>query len=256
MLMCVDIANTDISLALFQDEQVAAHWRLQTEAGRTADEYALQLRVLLAQARVAPGAISGMIIASVVPALTAVWAELGKRLTKQPPLVVGPGVKTGLQIRREAPRQLGADRVANAVAAKATYRCPLCVVDFGSTLTFDVLDSSGAYLGHIIAPGLAMSAAALDRDTAQLPLAALQRPEHLIGRNTSESMQAGLVFGFASLVEGIVQRLQGELGPDLGIIATGHHASLIMQETALPHTLNPWLTLQGLRLIWQMNRGE
>ncbi|NOZ48594.1 MAG: type III pantothenate kinase [Chloroflexi bacterium] len=253
MLLCIDISNADISVGLLRQEKVVAHWRLESHGGRTSDEYSLQLHLLLAQQRIAAQEIDGMVLASVVPALTPVWTALGERLLGKSPLVVGAGIKTGLQIRREAPRQLGADRVANAVAARALHPCPLVVVDFGSTTTFDVLGTDGAYLGHVIAPGLAMSAAALSRDTAQLPVAVLQRPPRVIGRNTIESIQSGLVFGFVGLVEGVVSRLQAEQETPMQVIATGPQAQLIVAETDVFDALEPWLTLTGLRLIWEMN---
>ncbi len=254
MLLCVDISNVAVSLGLFAGEKLRAQWRLQAQKGRPADEYALQLHALLAQAGL-ESAPQAAILASVAPALTPVWTEVCRRAVGQPPLIVGVGVKTGVRIRREAPRQLGADRVANAAAAKALFGGPVCVVDCGTTLTFDALDAEGDYLGHAIAPGLHMAADALGAGAAQLAAIPLVRPERAIGRNTTESMQSGLLFGFAGLVEGMVARFRQELGEGMRVIATGEDAALIAAETPVIERVEPWLTLIGLRLIWEMNRG-
>ncbi|RME43648.1 MAG: type III pantothenate kinase [Chloroflexi bacterium] len=253
MLLCVDIANEDINLGLFDGERLAAHWRLETQIGRTEDEYGVMLAALYRQAELETRETEAAIIASVVPPLLPVWQQVCRRLAGQPPLVVGAGIKTGLRIRREAPRQLGADRVANAVAAKTLFGGPICVVDFGTTTTFDALDAQGDYLGHAIAPGLGMAAQALAQGAMQLPSIPLARPDRVIGRNTVESMQAGLIFGYVGLVEGLVERFRGELGEGMGVVATGRHAPLIAQETRVIQRLEPWLTLHGLRLIAQMN---
>jgi len=256
MLLCVDIANADITLGLFAGERLVATWRLASEVRRTEDEYALQVVGLLAQQGYTPADLHGAGIACVVPPLLPVWQTVCRRLLATEALVVGAGVKTGLRIRTESPRRLGADRVANAVAAKARFGAPLCIVDFGTTTTFDALAANGDYLGHAIAPGLDMAAAALSTATAQLPEVILARPPGPIGRNTVESIQAGLLFGFVGLVEGLVARFRAELGPAMRVIATGRHASLIAAETAVIAHIEPWLTLHGLRLIWEMNRGR
>ena len=167
---------------------------------------------------------------------------------------MGAGVKTGLRIRREAPRQLGADRVACAVAAKTLLPGPLCIVDFGTATTFDALDENGDYVGHAIAPGLEMVAAALGQGTAQLPEVSLLRPERAIGRNTVEGMQAGLIFGYVGLVEGLGGRFRAELGSAMQVIATGRHAQLIAAETTLIQRIEPALVLEGLRTIWELNQ--
>jgi type III pantothenate kinase len=254
MLLCIDIANTDTTLGLFDARRLAATWRLATVATRTIDEYGLQVEALLARQNVPAAALAGVVLASVVPGLTPLWQALGRGLYGIEPLVVGAGVRTGLRIRTETPRQLGADRVANAVAAKSLCDGPVCVVDFGAATTFDALAANGDYLGHAIAPGLAMSASALSAGAAQLPEVALARPAQVIGRNTVESMQAGLIFGYVGLVEGLVGRFRAALGAEMRVIATGQHADLIAAETAVIERVEPWLTLAGLRLIWEMNR--
>ncbi len=253
MLLCIDIANTDSTLGLFEDRRLLATWRLATVVTRTIDEYGLQIEALLSKQGVQPASLDGVVLASVVPGLTPLWQALSKQVFATEALVVGAGVKTGLRIRTEAPRQLGADRVANAVAAKSLFDGPVCVVDFGTTTTFDALAANGDYLGHAIAPGLAMSAAALSAGAAQLPEVALTRPSHVIGRNTVESMQAGLVFGYVGLVEGLVGRFRAVLGAGMQVVATGQHAGLIAAETSVIERVEPWLTLEGLRLIWAMN---
>ncbi len=264
MLVCIDIANTDITLGLFEGARLLGTWRLAADTARTEDEYGLQVRSLLAAmpAHLAaqesphelPAALEGAIVASVVPGLTPVWQAVCRQALRLEPLVVGAGLRTGLRLRTENPRQLGADRVANAVAAKALFGGPACVVDFGTTTTFDALDANGDYLGHAIAPGLMMAAAALSARAAQLPEVALVRPPQVIGRNTVESMQAGLLYGYVGLVEGLVERFRGVLGEGTRVIATGQHAELIAAETRVIERLEPWLTLAGLRLIWEMNR--
>ncbi len=254
MLLCTDIANSDITLGLFSGQRLLATWRLAADASRTEDEYGLQVEALLAKRGAYISELEGVVIASVAPALTPIWQAVSKALLGAEPLVVGAGVKTGLRIRTEAPRQLGADRVANAVAAKALLGGPVCVVDFGTATTFDALAANGDYLGHAIAPGLTMAATALSAGTAQLPEVALIRPQQAIGRNTVESVQAGLIYGFVGLVEGLVGRFQAVLGEGTHVIATGQHADLIAAETRVIERVEPWLTLEGLRLIWEMNR--
>jgi type III pantothenate kinase len=253
MLLCVDIANADTTLGLFEGERLVATWRLASDARRTEDEYSLQLTGLLTQGGHRPDDLHSAIIGCVVPPLLPVWQTVCRRLITADPLVVGAGVKTGLRIRTESPRRLGADRVANAVAARALFGGPLCIVDFGTTTTFDALAADGDYLGHAIAPGLDMAATALSAATAQLPEVILGRPSSAIGRNTVESIQAGLLFGFVGLVEGMVARFRAELGPAMRVIATGRHASLIAAETTVIERVEPWLTLHGLRLIGEMN---
>lgn len=253
MLLCVDIANADITLGLFEGEHLITTWRLASDERRTEDEYGLQMVGLLAQIGRRVADLHGAVIACVVPSLLPVWQTVCRRLLATAPLVVGAGVKTGLRIRTESPRQLGADRVANAVAGKALFGGPLCIVDFGTTTTFDALAANGDYVGHAIAPGLEMAATALSAETAQLPEVILGRPASAVGRNTVESIQAGLLFGFVGLVEGMVARFRAELGPAMRVIATGRHAPLIAAETTVIARVEPWLTLHGLRLIWEMN---
>lgn len=254
MLVCIDIANTDITLGLFDDARLLATWRLEADTARTEDEYGLQVRALLGQRDKAEEVVAGAVLASVVPGLTPVWQAVCRQALHIEPLVVGAGLRTGLRLRTENPRQLGADRVANAVAAKALFSGPTCVVDFGTTTTFDALAANGDYLGHAIAPGLMMAAAALSAGAAQLPEVALARPQQVIGRNTVESMQAGLIYGYVGLVEGLVERFRAVLGEGMHVVATGQHAELIAAETRVIERVEPWLTLAGLRLIWEMNR--
>ena len=252
MLLCIDVANTDTTLGLFAGSRLAHTWRLASDAGRTEDEYLLQVQALLAGVVAEP--LEGAIVASVVPALAPTWQTICRKELEVEPLIVGAGVKTGLRIRTEAPRQLGADRVANAVAAKALFGGPACIVDFGTTTTIDALAANGDYLGHAIAPGLAMAAAALSAGAAQLPEVSLARPAQVIGRNTVESIQSGLVFGYVGLVEELVRRFRAELGEETRVIATGRDADLLAAETGIIERVEPWLTLVGLRLIWEMNR--
>jgi type III pantothenate kinase len=193
-------------------------------------------------------------VASVVPPLTGIFEKLSRRYFGRSALVVGDSIDAGVRIRYDNPAEVGADRVVNAVAACHRYGSPACVVDFGTATTFDALSAEGDYLGGAIAPGIGIAAEALFQRTAKLPRIDLVRPPAVIGKNTVQSMQSGLLFGYVGLVEGIVDRFRAELGPDMQVIATGGLAPLIAAETEIIDAVDPWLTLEGLRLIWGMNQ--
>jgi type III pantothenate kinase len=253
-LLCIDIGNTNIVLGLYDGEELVTHWRIATEHGRMPDEYGVLLLALFAQRGFSAADILGIAISSVVPPVTGVFEELCRGAFDQEPLVVGAGVKTGVRIRYDSPREVGADRVVNAVAVKSLYAVPACVVDFGTATTFDAIDSVGDYLGGAIAPGIGISAEALFSRTAKLPRVELAPPAHAIGGSTVESMQSGLLFGYVGLVEGMVARFRRELGEGMQVIGTGGLASVIARETTVFHAIDPWLTLKGLRLVYTMNR--
>ncbi len=255
MLFCIDVGNTNIVMGLYDGEELRHHWRISTDAHKLPDEYAVLLWNLFAQSAVALTDVDGAIMASVVPPLTGVFQEVCHGLFGRPALVVDAGVKTGVRIRYENPREVGADRVANAAAAYRLYGGPTCIVDFGTATTFDALSREGDYLGGAIAPGVHVSAEALYRTTAKLPRIDVIRPPSPIGRNTVQSMQSGVLFGYVGLVEGMVARFRHELGDDLHVVATGGLASLIAAETKVIQAVDPWITLKGLRFIWELNQA-
>lgn len=254
MLLTIDIGNTNLTLGLYQGETLGPRWRLATVHDRMTDEYGLQFLGLLNHAGFTPKDLTGISLASVVPPLTGKVIEACQRYLDQEPLVVDAGVKTGVRIRYEDPRAVGADRVVDAVAVLRLYGAPACVVDFGTATTFDGISAEGDYLGGAIAPGIGIASEALFQRTAKLPRVDLQRPPSAIGRNTVHAMQSGLLFGYVGLVEGMVARFRAELGADMKVIATGGLAEIIAKETHAIQIIAPWLTLDGLRFVWELNR--
>lgn len=254
MLLCIDIGNTNIVLGLYEGETLAHHWRIATGRERMADEYGPLLLVQLQHVGRQPADVHDAALASVVPPLTGVFVELCRRYIGVDPLVVDAGVRTGVRLRVDNPREVGADRVLDAAAAFRKYGGPACVVDFGTATTFDAISAEGDYLGGAIAPGIGVAAWALAERTAKLPRVEIAPPPQVIGRNTVHSMQSGLFFGYIGLVEGMVARFRRELGDDMRVIATGGLAELIAQETDIFQVVDPWLTLEGLRLIYGLNR--
>lgn len=254
MLLTVDIGNTNITLGVYDGQDLQAAWRLGTVYERMPDEYGLQLVGLFQQAGLDRQAIHGTALASVVPPLTSTFMQALNRYIDQTPLVIDAGVKTGVRILYEDPKAVGADRVADAAAVKVLYGTPACVVDFGTATTFDGISANGDYLGGAIAPGIGIAADALFRRTAKLTRVELQPPPGPIGRNTVHAMQSGLVYGYVGLVEGMVARFRGELGDDMRVIGTGGLAELIAGQTTVIEHVAPWLTLEGLRIIWDLNQ--
>ncbi len=257
MLLAIDIGNTNITLGLFQGDQLGPCWRIRTIHEKMPDEYGVLLEQLFNHRGHQPQQVSAVAVASVVPPLTQVFAEVCREYLGMSPLVVDAGVRTGVRIRVDNPREVGADRVVDAAAVRALYGGPACVVDFGTATTFDAVSTEGDYLGGAIAPGIGIAAQALFERTAKLPRVELARPPAVIGRNTSHSMQSGLIYGYVGLVEGMVARFRKELGPTMKVIATGGLAPVIAAETDVIDIVDPWLTLLGLRLIWELNQdGE
>ncbi len=254
MLLTIDIGNTNLTLGLYHGQELGPRWRLATAYERMPDEYGLQFLGLLEHAGFKPDQISGICVASVVPPLTGKIVEACQRYIEKAPLVVDAGVKTGVRIRYEDPRAVGADRVADAAAVQRLHGGPACVVDFGTATTFDAISKEGDYLGGAIAPGIGIAAEALFLHTAKLPRVDLQRPPAAIGRNTVHAMQSGLLFGYVALVEGMVARFRHELGATMKVIATGGLAEVVARETSVLQIIAPWLTLDGLRIIWEMNQ--
>jgi type III pantothenate kinase len=254
MLLAIDIGNTNITLGLYQGKELGPRWRLATAYDHMPDEYGLQLIGLLEHAGHRPQEVTGICLASVVPPITSKIIEACKRYLNQDPLVVDAGVKTGVRVRYEDPRAVGADRIVDAVAVVHLYGTPACVVDFGTATTFDAISKNGDYLGGAIAPGIGIAAEALFQRAAKLQRVDIQKPPSVIGRNTVHSMQSGLLYGYVGLVEGMVARFKAELGTDMKVIATGGLADVVAQETQVFQLVAPWLTLDGLQLVWDMNK--
>lgn len=254
MLLTIDIGNTNLTLGLYEGGKLGAHWRLATDHNRMPDEYGLQFLGLLQNAGKTIKDITGVSLASVVPPLTGRVIQACREYLKQEPLVVDTGVKTGIKILYEDPRAVGADRVCDAVAVMKLYGGPACVVDFGTATTFNAITKDGEYLGGAIMAGVNLAAEALYTRAAKLPRIDLQVPPSVIGRNTVHAMQSGLLFGYVSMVEGMVSRFRSELGGDMKVIATGGLAEVIAKETKVIEIIAPWLTLDGLRILWDINR--
>lgn len=254
MLLTVDVGNTTTGVAIFDGDQLVHHWWLTTFRERTADELGLTLLGLMRLDGASPGRLEGAAISSVVPSQTQPWREACRRFFGIEAVVVGPDVDAGIEIGYRFPEELGADRIVNAVAARHLYGAPVVVVDFGTATTFDVVDPQGRYLGGAIAPGVGISAEALFEHAARLPRVELKRPPSVIGRTTAESMQSGIIFGFAGQVDAVVRRIERELGCHPRVVATGGLASLIAPESETIEEVNPILTLVGLRLIFQRQR--
>lgn len=253
MILAVDIGNTQTVLGLIENQVIGPRWRVATDASLTADEIRVKIGALLGVDGYEWRDVEAVVIASVVPPLTLAYQELAERATGREPLVVGPGVKTGLPIAYENPREVGADRIVDAVAAIAQFGAPVIVVDLGTATTLDVVDASGAYLGGAIAPGLETSAEALFRRAARLSAVDLEPPARAIGRNTRESVQAGLVLGEAAMIDGLVRRMWEELGYRCPVVATGGLANRIGPLCETVDHADVDLTLKGLALIWERN---
>jgi len=255
MLLAIDIGNTDTTLGVFEGEELRATWHMATGIHRMADEYAALLLNLLHHQGLDISEIKEVALCSVVPPLIATFDELCQRYFHLSPLVVGAGVKTGVRIRMDNPREVGADRIANAAAAHHLYGGPVIITDLGTATTFDTVSREGDYLGGAIAPGIGTAAEALFTQAAMLPRVELAHPKHAIGTNTITAMQSGIVFGYVGLIEGIVARIQQELGERAKVVATGGFAELIARETAVIDVVNPNLTMIGLRLIYLLNKA-
>jgi type III pantothenate kinase len=248
MLLAVDVGNTQTVFGLFEGADLRGHWRVATESQRTGDELGLLLRGL-----VDVESLDGMCLASTVPPLVRAYEELAAA-AGLPLLLVGPGTRTGIPIRYEDPREVGSDRIANAVAAVAGYGAPCIVVDFGTSTNFDVVSAEGEYVGGVLAPGIEVSMDALFRRAARLFKVDFAEPPTVIAKNTAASLQSGLVYGFAGQVDGIVERIRGELGVEAQTVATGGLADLIAPHARTLERVDPFLTLAGLRIVWERNR--
>ena len=255
MLLTLDVGNTIVTLGVYDGPKLLATWRFASDVEKLPDEYGVLMLSLLQHEELDPVKVSEAIIACVVPDLEPVFDQVCRRYFKTTPLHVTAGIKTGLRILYDSPREVGADRVADAVAAIHIYGPPLIVVDLGTATVFDAISREGDYLGGAISPGLGIASEALFRRAAKLYRVELDRPKSAIGRNTITAIQSGILFGYVGLIEGIVARMKAELGEEARVIGTGGYAEIIGRETEVIDEINPNLTLEGLRLIYELNRA-
>ncbi|NLN88476.1 MAG: type III pantothenate kinase [Syntrophomonadaceae bacterium] len=255
MITVFDVGNTNIVIGVYEKDRLLTHWRVRTDTQKTSDEYGIMVSSLFNYEGLSMRSVAGAVISSVVPTLMAELVAMSERYLGCRPLVVGPGVKNGLAIKYDNPREVGADRVVNAVAAYNKYGGPLIIVDFGTATTFCVVSGAGEYLGGAIAPGIKISTEALVNRASKLPRIELNMPKSMIGKNTIMSMQVGVMYGFVGQVEGIISRMKKEIPGRPKVIATGGLASIIADETDLIDFIDENLTLEGLRMIYDLNRG-
>jgi type III pantothenate kinase len=254
MLLAVDIGNTNVTLGIFDGNELRATYRLATHVSQMPDEYGVFILSLLQHSGIDTSSITEGAISCVVPPLMTIFTEMFQRYFNITPLAVGPGVKTGIRIRFDNPRELGGDRISNTAGALSLYKAPIIVVALGTATVFDTISKDGEYLGGAVAPGIAIAAEALYTRTAALPRVELVRPKKAIGTNTVAAMQSGIIFGYAGLIDGVVTRIQKELGEKATVVATGGYASIIAKEAKVINKINPNLTLIGIKVIHDMNR--
>jgi type III pantothenate kinase len=256
MIFVMDVGNTQSNVALFRGRELVLSWRLSTARHRTQDEWGALLQNLFHHNDLRLEEVSGVAISSVVPPLDAPLRQMSRRYFHRDPLFVAPGIKTGIHILYDSPSEVGADRIVNAVATYAACECPAIVVDFGTATTFDMLGDGGSYLGGVIAPGLSISAEALFEKAAKLPKVEIARPKKVIGKSTVTSIQSGFYWGYVGLVEGIIRKMKREFGAVRSVVATGGLAPVIVKDCPSIDAVNENLTLEGLRILYEMNVRE
>lgn len=254
VIIAIDVGNTNIVLGIFDNGSLKHNWRMNTDRNQTEDECALLIKGLLREASVTPQEVQGIIISSVVPSLMVALERMCRKYFDQEPLIVGPGIKTGLSIQYENPKDVGADRIVNAVAALAEYDPPLIIIDSGTANTFCYIDERGHYVGGAIAPGIQITADALFQYASKLPRVDLKLPEEVVGKNTVTSMQSGILYGYVGQVDGMVKRMKKWSGQNPKVIATGGLIDLIAAESEQIDVVEPFLTLKGLHLLYQKNK--
>ena len=253
-LLAVDIGNTNIVIGVFDGDELVAHWRVATKTSKTEDEYGILVRELFDSFGLDAASIDGMIISSVVPPVQQLFEDVGRKYFKVQPISVGPGIKTGMPILYDNPKEVGADRIVNAVAAYHKVRGAVIIVDFGTATTFDYVTPRGEYAGGSIFPGLTISLDALFFRTAKLPRVEFAKPAHVVGKNTVESIQAGIFYGYVSMVEGMIRRIKADVKTDPKVIATGGFADVIAKELPDVDEVDKFLTLEGLKILYYLNR--
>ena len=253
MIVVIDVGNTHTVLGIYRDDLLLENWRISTSAHRTRDEYIILLQGFLRSLDAGRREVSGMMISCVVPPVLNELLGLASKYFHFRPLVVGPGIKTGLPILLDNPREIGADRIVNAVAAYQKHKQAMVIIDFGTATTFDCVSQKGEYLGGVIAPGMHISMEALCQRASKLPRVELIRPPEVVGKNTVHCMQSGIVYGYLSLVEGLVAKIKEELKLDLVVVATGGLAKVVDRETGVIDDVDEFLTLQGLKYLYDLN---
>jgi type III pantothenate kinase len=253
MIFVFDVGNTNTVLGVFENDELKHHWRIETNRNKTEDEYGMMIKALLAHEGIFFSDIQGVIISSVVPPIMKTFERMSKKYFKQKLLVVGPGIKTGLNIKYENPREVGADRIVNAIAGIQEYGSPLIIVDFGTATTYCYIDEAKNYMGGAIAPGIGISTEALYTRASKLPRIEIERPTDVVGKNTVSAMQAGILYGYVGQVDGIVARMKKQANMEPKVIATGGLASLIAKESEAINVVDPFLTLKGLYLLYVRN---
>jgi type III pantothenate kinase len=254
MILVIDVGNTHTVIGVYKEEKLLFHWRISTNIEKTEDEYGILIKGLLDNSKLSFADIKGIVISCVVPPIIWILKKMSVDYFKVSPIIVGPGIKTGIYIKTDNPKEVGADRIVNSIAAYKLYGGPVIIVDFGTATTFCAVNKDGVYLGGAIAPGIEISAKALAEKTAKLPKIEIIKPKHSIGSNTITAMESGIFFGYLGLTNELIKRFKRELGKDSLVVATGGYSELIGNECKLIDKINPFLTLIGLYLVYEMNK--